>query len=421
MDSSAAGLFQEAADELRQRATSVRLHEAADQLGANSVGQAVESQQQALNDLLGVKKILDESASTDAQSAARDLRRLVNDLQDLRTRQEDLLDESRELDPDNLNRDANAADRLQQSQGQLAREAAGVARRLRRTSAKQAGDSTDEAAENMEQASSNLDERNLTETQRQQEQAIENLQQAQRQAEERRRSIEDRLASDRHREAAMRLQAMAARQREIIEETVGLGRQYEAEHKWTRRLLRTLRSISAAQDSLKQEVDEVGEEWSNEDILSFALNSISDDMARAEQRLSQEKDAGQETVGLQKSAERRLVALYQALDQAALGEQQPTDPSAAERERSDSEPDEKIPAIAQLRLLKSLQEDLHTRTSEFDRRAKAGALSDDETRRAERLAAEQRDLVSLITRLVSQVTGAEAAPDENPNTERGRE
>ena len=142
-------------------------------------------------------------------------------------------------------------------------------------------------------------------------------------------------------------------------------------------------------------------------------------MQQAAERLkTQLTDA--KTVSLEIDAWSRLRDLAQLLkpDNSSTA-----DPAQKEESSGSSSPSEGdgIPLIAQLKLLKTLEQNILRRTGELDQQRRANAGNTDSSRAAtdaelNRLAAEQGELATLIRQVASQAAGASEQGKPSPSS-----
>jgi hypothetical protein len=171
----------------------------------------------------------------------------------------------------------------------------------------------------------------------------------------------------------------------------------------TRAQLSTVNELSRQQQALEVETAQMAERLALTEVLQLALSGAARQMTKAAELLGH-RETGNATQGLQESARLRLAQLLTALakDQAgkpkAGQEQEGSGEGGGKQKRGDGSH-----VLAQLKLLKLLQEDLNQRY----RTVKADEAGDAATRELVELAQEQGKLAELTAKLAEP-------PQENP-------
>ncbi len=394
-----------AADELDQRATSGRMRESANQIGKNQIGQATQSQDQILKDLNELGEILKKRGVDDSTELLQKLKQAETDLEMLKKRQEEVLRKSEaaaELKSD-VQRAAELQ-KLQKQQEQLRRDVADMARRLRRLQARKSDTSARRAVGRMEQAEGELQDGNVGRANQQQREALDDIEQAERELARTRKQAEERLAREQLERTADELRVMIARQQNVIDETKRIDTAHASRVKaekrkadsWKRSETRSLRQLAEVQLGLKLETDNLANSMEGTEVVVLALRGAGRMMEQAAVRLKDRKP-DTVTVDLETSAKQRFVGLLEALrPDRSSGNGQPQQGPQNRDENAGSSGDT-VPQLAQLKLLKMLQEDLNRRTAKFDAaHADKQALSEAEQRELTALANEQEQLADLM-------------------------
>jgi hypothetical protein len=218
---------------------------------------------------------------------------------------------------------------------------------------------------------------------------------------------------------------MVDRQKTVIEETERLDGELKARGNWTRGQLKSLVGLADVQRGLQTETDRLAEQVKAAEVFALALRGAARQMHTAASRLAQRKtDAA--TVAAEKGALKRFLDLTESLKP-----QKPKEGGNAENpeEKGDEKKPEEgpqsdgIPHLAQLKMLKTMQEDLLVRTGQLDElREKNGQLSADEQQELEALALEQGQLADLARNLVRNFARPsdeeEKAPDKKREAEK---
>ncbi len=417
----AAELLTDADDHLRQQAVAGNLRETANQLGRNQIGEATQQQQQALEDLSELSDILKNKSVSDTETLVKKLKQSREELEPLRKRQEELLRKVEEAekiaDPNEREREL---ERLRQEQQQIRREISSMARRLRRLQARGSGSSLRRASSRMEQAEQLLQEDQRNQAEQEQREVLDDLEQAERELAEEERRAEEQLAREMLERIGDELKSMIAREQTVIEETNRLEALRRQESNWSRAQLKTLRDLAEVQRGLKTETDGLVEVVKAAEVFALALKGAAREMEFAAKRLEDRQTDG-ETVARESAAKNRFTDLIAALepDKPKKTEDPAQDGGGGGAAANAGPQGEAIPHIAQLKMLKTLQEDLIRRTETLDRVQKeTGALTDDQKLELDLLAGEQGQLADLMRNLTAQFAQAfksePGKPDDQP-------
>lgn len=413
-DSSAAETLLDAGDELDRRFTAGRMREAARQLEKNRIGRATDIQQQVLDDLAELVDILRQRGATDTETLLRKLRQEEQELAGLKKRQEELLEKvDRAPEHPDSNQRKLQLQKLAKEQQQLHDDVAQMARRLRRLQARRSSDAAGRAASRMQQARQRLQKSAGRQAAGDQREALEDLQQAQRELARERREAEMQLAQELLERIADELGGMIAREQQVVDETARLDNQYKQRGNWSRTQLKSLRNLAEVQQGLKQETDRLVETLKAAEVFALALKGASRQMQTAADRLSR-RETDNVTITAERAAKQRFVDLI-----AALETEKPNDaaqPTPSNGGGADGQPPQDgIPQLAQLKMLKTLQEDINRRTLDLDAiRQRTGRLTSGQQAESDALVAEQGQLADLARNLTRAVTETfETEPDGN--------
>jgi hypothetical protein len=203
----------------------------------------------------------------------------------------------------------------------------------------------------------------------------------------------------------------------VLDETLRLKKLQDDEGRLTRAQLITLSDLAEVERGLKDETDRLAQTVEAAEVFALALRGAARHIDRAAVRLAA-KQLDDATL----AAERAALARFQALV-AALESDRKNNDEAPENAQQQPAPNEQggpqtdgIPHLAQLRMLKSLQEELIARTAALDAlRRDGGELSEDEQAELKSLAGEQQQLSDLARNLTRQV--AATFESQNPQPE----
>jgi hypothetical protein len=215
---------------------------------------------------------------------------------------------------------------------------------------------------------------------------------------------------DRLEDAVKHLQA---RQEETIEQSDRLEQVRQKEGRLARSQLSTLRDIARLQRALQEDTRKLAEQVVALGVFHLTLNSAAADMGRAADFLDR-RNTGAETHLAQQNALRRLNLLLEALKpepppenkegSSAGGKGGPGDKAA-------KPPGEGIKKMAELKLLKLLQQEIQLRTAELQQAVGSGNANEEQRQQFAELADEQGRLADLVVKILQPIG---KAPKENP-------
>lgn len=414
---SAAATLQEAVEQSQQGAIAGEMRDAAGQIGENRMGQAARTQQEILKKLHDLEDTIRQKGESDTEMLVKKLKQAQTELQVLHDRQADLLQkvEKAEQNDDPAERQKQLEE-LAQEQKKLREDTARMGRRLARLEAKKPQTSAERAASRMQQAQDELDQGEQTAAAEQQQEAIDDLEQAQRELAREQHDQEEQLAREQLSRVADELQGIIPRQSAAIDEARRLDALHSQAGKWSRGQLVSLRDLTTAQRNLAEETDRIIEKLSAAEVFVMALRGAARNMRQATERLAQ-RDAGAETQKAQEAARQRAIDLVDALkpDERDPGENDPQHDQAAGG--SGGQPDapqtDGISALAQVKVLITLQKELFARTVAIEKlRNQDGRLPAAAHDELEAIVREQGNLADLARNL-----SAISSPADNENGE----
>jgi hypothetical protein len=269
----------------------------------------------------------------------------------------------------------------------------------------------------MAQAEQQLEQRPTGETQAEQAQAVEQLNKAKAALKQSKREAASQLARQSAVRIADEIAGLVARQKTVVDETKRLDAERTQQSQWTRGQLRSVQTVAQLERQLQEETGKIAERVMPAEAYAFVLRRSVEELKGAADRLGQRLTDGK-TVALESEAWSRLRNVVQALKAEAKArssdKQQSKNAANDARDRGQNS-ENQIPTVAQLQLLKIVQQDLLRRTGELDRVRQDTAAQNETTRSSaaketndelKRLAREQGDLATLIEKLAAQFFGA---------------
>ena len=417
-DPLAAETVADALDSARRLAIDATMRAAAGDAVRNQMGQAIGRQKQVIEDLLEVLDVLANRREHELARLIKKLREAEADLAEMAARQENLQDqfEQAAAEPDDETR-RRRLERLGKEQEALQEDAERIERRLERLMADQAAQSAGQAAEKMSEAGQCASQGGCQEASQKAAEAKQKLEEARDQLAQRRRDAEFQLAVEQLAKLEDTLKAMHTRQQNALKETERLDLLGSGPAGLTAAQTVSLRQLAGEQGLLHAQLAALLEQLGGAQVFKLALSSAADDMNRATGLLNRGQ-TGRPTQQLQTGA---LAGLAQVLE-ALRPEPPEEDPEGAgggqggQGPQSGTPPGDAIRVMAELKLLKLMQEDINSRTRLLEE--EFGALTD-LTRAAQarydELSRRQGLLADLLLNLVPVGQDTEDDPDALPD------
>jgi len=337
------------------------------------------------------------------------IRQAEQDLETLHKRQEQVRGDAAQAARATSPNDAPDLERLKKEQRAARDQAEQIGRRLKRLEIQRSEESLRRAASRMTQAEQDLEGNARDQAAKNSQAALEDVEQAQRETARARREAEEQLAREALEKMADVLQGLIVRQQAVIDETTRLDAERAQRGNWSRGQLKSLANLAETERGLKAETGRLAEKVQEAAVFELVLRQAAEEMERAAERLSRRlTDAP--TVEAERQARKRLVDLVASLATEPRDpsqrdpSEQPQEPEQAEEPGAPADP---VSLVAQLKLLKAMQEDLRQRTASFDQsRVREKDLTEEQRQQLLRLAEEQRQLADLADELARAVLGA---------------
>jgi hypothetical protein len=404
--------LRDAAESSRQAGTAEQMQQAAAGIRQNQVGSAEAAQRQAAEDLKQMLDTLENNRERDLAKIVQKLREAETKLAEIRQRQLEQLKRTQEAGANQNAEERNRElERLARQEQELQRETARLAQQLRRLAADQAGKTSSSAAGRMAQAGEQLNESDAEAAQAAQQRVLEELEKAQQEVAQARREAEAQLALEQLAKIGDTLAALHNREKAAKEESERLEKARQEKGNWTRPLLASLRTASEAQDTIREDTAKAREVLTSAPVFALALSRAISNMERATQRLK-DRNADAETQAAQQAAINRLAQLLDSLKNDPANQEGEQQQQSGEGEGQGSgQQGDGIPAIAQLKLLRSLQIEINQRTQELAQLQKREQrLSPNQVEEAKSLAADQGTLADIVRNITAP--SQDEPPDE---------
>jgi hypothetical protein len=413
-DPMAAETLSDALHRARQLTITGQMRSAADALESNRMGQAMDRQKQVVQNLQEILDILANRREPELTRLVKKLREAEADLAQMARQEEGLRKRMEEAqatsDPQQQRRQL---EQLSRQQEKLQEEAQRMARRLERLSAHAAAKSTGRAADKMNQASQAAGQGRAGGAAAKASEAQKSLQNAARQLAQQRREAQVQLAMEQMARLQDVLRQARERQEKLIAETRRIDQLQQNQGRLTRDQAATVRDLAREQGSLQSETAELAQKLVGAEVFHLALSAAADEMGKAAGLLGQRQTGA----GTQQAEQNALSRLDQLLK--ALEPEKPNKPAektgGGGQGGQGGQPPGGVHALAELKLVKLMQEELNRRTRELEKAfGRAGAMSEEARRQYIRLGEEQGQLASLLLQLIKPAENPEDNPDDLP-------
>jgi hypothetical protein len=397
-----------------------QMKDAAQKIREAKPGQASDQQKKAADTLHKLVKELDEQRQLELDELSKKLKEADDKMTELTRRQEELqkqIQKARQIaDPQKR---AEELRKLQPKQEQLRKETQDLLRELSRLRANRAAQALGQAAGQMEQQARQL-ERGEAPDEPQQEDTLDRLNEAQDHLDQARQQADEELAREKLAKIAELLQRLKERHDGMIAERERIQREVLQRKGWTRGLLSSLGGLAESQKDLGREVKGVSEEkLKGAEVFARMLQRSAKAMDRTADALDAQKrkfvdgNAGEAdrmrvdegAVKLQEEARRRLEQVLEALkpDKGGLGRQTKQGGGGGQPNGGQNgAPSDGIPPLAQLKLLRNLQQDVNQRTEAFSKQhPDPKKLTEQEKEELKDLSREQQEVADLLEKLTS--------------------
>jgi hypothetical protein len=309
----------------------------------------------------------------------------------------------------------NEWNKLAEEQDRLRKETEKLARRLERLTADRAAELSKQAAAEMANAAQAATACNGGGACQGAGAAEKALNDAIQKLEERKREAELELAVEQLSKMEDAVKHLHAQQLKAGEETDRLERIRAAEGNLTRSQLASLRDAARLQKSLEEDARKLAEQLTAAGAFQLTLSGAADDMARAASLL-ENRATGEETKKAQQNALRRLNLLLDALKPEPPPEKKDDDDQGGgggDKKNGPKPAGDGIKQLAELKLLKLLQQEIQDRSVELQKAVGDAVASDDQRRECAQLADEQGRLAEIMLKMLQPVENS----DENHENE----
>lgn len=398
-DPAAAEAISDAAATGRDRGVASLMRDAGAGVERNQIGQALKGQASARTGLDELLNILSNRHEQELAGLVKKLRESEAKLAAIRQEQDGLRKKMKE-GGEHADQEARRKEleRLSRKQQELQEETERLARQLQRLQADKAAASLSRAAERMGQAGKSAGGGDSSGASKNAETAAKDLDEAQQRLAEARRKAEMDLVAQQLARLEDALKGLVGRQQHVDDETVRLEKLRAAQGQLTRSQAQSLQATIRDQQGLADEARQLAENLAGAETFQFVLNTAGDDMDRIAKRLTA-RDTGPATQELEQDVLSRLKQLVAATqnDKPANGN---SGNGGGGSGGGGQQSGGSTRALAEVRLIRLMQEDLNRRTQRLSEQVGGKEPSDEQRAEFTRLAKEQGRLAELTLGLL---------------------
>jgi hypothetical protein len=399
VDPNSADAIADAARSARDHGIAGLMRDAGSGVEQNQIGQTLGRQDSARR---GLDEMLDILSNRHEQELARlvqKLREAEAQLAGIRKQQEGLRKQIKDAgDQKDEQEGRKQLERLSRTQQAVKDEVDRLTRQLQRMQADKPAASLARAGERMGQTSKSAAGGDGGGAEKNSEAADKDLDEAQEQLAEARRKAENDLANEQLARLEDSLKGLVDRQQHTNDETLRLEKLRAAAGQWTRSQSQSLHDLAGDEQSLADETTQLAEKLAGAETFHFVLDAAAREMTGVAGRLK-DRDCGAATQELEQNVLSRLKQLVEATKPEKPG---PGEPQAAANGPGGGgqPPGGSIRALAEVRLIRLMQEDLNRRTGRLN--DAIGDRQPTEPERAElaKLGREQGQLAELMLALI---------------------
>lgn len=403
---------QAAIDFLRKKSLPEKMRQTADRLKQNQVGQAIQEQQQIQESMQQLKEIFENQTTESPDQMIKKLKQSEQKLGLLKQKQQDVLQKlksaSKNADTAELKKEL---EQLVKQEQELQQQLQQLEDQLQKLNLNRASDSVRRANRRLSKANDALKQGQTGQAEQEMQESLDDIEQAQRELASRRQELEESLAFEEFAKFETEIESLIERQQAVITETSRLEQLRLERGRWSRGQLKSLKQLSKTEQDLQHQTEAFIERMAGAPVFVLAIRNVRDQLAIAVVRL-EERLTDSETLAAETRAQEKLKEMLQILKQR---QQQNRDQSQdGESDNNNSmPPQDQIPLIAQLRLLKLLQEALLQQTIQFNESIdQQKELTPDQQELRKQLAQDQADLADLSRELMLLLNSSQSDEPE---------
>jgi hypothetical protein len=411
-DPLAAQTLGDAVDAARRLALSGQMHESGRTIEDNRPGEAVAMQRDVARGLQEVLDVLANRREHELSRLVEQLQKSDEQLEELRRREQEIREQlsktAAQTDPA---RRADELQRLVKQQQDLADEIRRLSRRLERLQADEPAQSLAQGASQAEGAAAAAGESDAPRAAEASQDAVQTLEKA---AEELARAIaqaEQDLVQEQLVRLEQEIQGLIARQQRTIADTQDLDQEAKESGELDRRRLDSrVVDLARHQRQLAADTAAIGTRLASAEAFQLSLRGAAREMLRAAAGLDR-LETGQATQNMQIVALARLMQTAAALAPESPEAGGPEGGQGGAGTQPGGLPMGDATALAELKLLRLMQQEINRRTTEIEDQRRSGALSPELEQELIELSAEQGRLADLMLNLSRPSV---QNPEDNP-------
>jgi hypothetical protein len=432
-DPETAQQLEDAAEHGETNSAVANMQEAARSIRDNTLARATAQQQQSSDAVEGVVKALEDRREDELDRLIKRMKAAEQKLSELAERQDLLQKRLREA-----GRIRDAAEReeelkrLAREQEELRESAQEMVRELSRLRAEQAGRALSQATSRMQQPDAPRDQQGAGEER--QEETLERLNEARQELKKARQQTEAELSREKAAKLVDEIKGLRNRQESLTSEGERIHREVLQRKQWTRALLSSLGHLAEAQKGLGEETAQLAKKhFDQAKVFEYllarstaAMNQASEKMDERKNHaleriadnsgseapsleLSAEQAADAETREYQRTALRRIDQLLDALKmesnlppQLTREKEGPQPEGERKGNATDQATPPRSPPLAELKVLRSLQQEVNERTKAFAKlHSSTRDLTPAEADRLQAICQEQQEVNDLFEHIMA--------------------
>ncbi len=397
-DSTVAATLREAVARARDGGLTATMRRASEAVSENRMAEAGEAQREAEERLRELLQQLEGRRSEELATLSKKLAGAEAKVQALLDDQKRLRDETQAMDAE----DPQARDRLARRQRGLERAAEGIASEVgKMNQASRSARGLRRSSGQMGQAAGSLAQGDKGEAGQQQDEAIQELERALEVLKKLRKQAEAKMAAKSLAAILDELKTVRSRQGEINEQLDPMTKRRDEGEALTRLDLRRLSKMSDQERSVAEKVSALRQRLEASPVYEWVVRRVGKEMTKLAGRFDQRR-ADAETDRLARTILNRLDQLITGLSLERPDQKKEDEPFAGGGQGGGKPTKQKpVPTVAELMVVKSLQEDLNQRTRRAElKREMRSEPTEEDLEAVRQLGQEQEEIRNLTLKLM---------------------
>lgn len=396
--------LKDAHTEAENRDPAKKMDRAAKDIGENQSSSAKPSQEAAEEDLSKIIEKLQDRKEAEIKDRMKTLEQLKQETAAMKAREQGHLSDNQaaQQKPSDAKKDQQLSKEQEKTQADTQK----LSEKMEAAQAGDATQSTQQASQSMGKASQSMGQSQKQEAQKEQEKAIEKLSEAEKQLDDEIQKAKDELAQEQLEKMKEKLARIRDAEVQVNKDTEEL----ETKKQTTGKLERSDRGkLVTNQDKQKELLTETGAtigqlEEAGVKVFTYALMRVADRMAESHERLMASQTDGTTQVA-QKQAINILTQLITALEDEIADRKKKKKGGGGGQGQGQGKA-ELVPSLAELKMLRLMQQDVNQATEKVDESAKKTEKMTPETEaETKRLGRDQETLKKLMESLTDPTAG----------------